>query len=214
MERSRRSDESTRYVVATNEIIIPAAVLQPPLWDRANDSACSYGAIGAVIGHELTHALDDRGARYDDAGNLRNWWTPEDFEEFSRRADCIASQFDGYFVEDDVHLNGQLVRGESISDLGGLTARRSKRTRRPAGKPRRVIAGFAPEQRVFLGWARMWTANLRPELARRMALTNNHPIGRYRVNGTVSNMPEFATAFGCKAGDLMVAPPSARCRLW
>jgi putative endopeptidase len=201
------------YRPATNEIIIPAAVLQPPLWDPAADSAFNYGAIGALIGHELTHAFDDRGARFDAAGNLHDWWSPADLDEFNRRADCIARQFDTYVVG-DVHENGKLVRGESIADLGGLTAALEAYAAATRGQARRMIGGFTPEQRLFIGWARMWTANLRPEYARKMTLTNNHPIGRYRVNGTISNMPEFAAAFGCKAGDAMVRPPEQRCAVW
>jgi putative endopeptidase len=201
------------YRAATNEIIIPAAILQPPLWDPATDSAFNYGAIGALIGHELTHAVDDRGARFDAAGNLYNWWSPADLDEFNRSADCIAQQFDTYFVG-DIHENGKLVRGESIADLGGLTAALEAYAAATRGQARRVIGGFTPEQRLFLGWARLWTANLRPEYARKMTLTNNHPIGRYRINGTISNMPEFAAAFGCKAGDAMVRPPEQRCAVW
>jgi putative endopeptidase len=201
------------YQAGTNEIIIPAAVLQPPLWDPATDSAFNYGAIGALIGHELTHAFDDRGARFDAAGNLHDWWSPADLDEFNRRADCVARQFDTYVVG-DVHENGKLVRGESIADLGGLTAAFEAYAAATRGQARRLIGGFTPEQRVFLGWARMWTANLRPEYARKMTLTNNHPIGRYRVNGTISNMPEFAAAFGCKAGDAMVRQPEQRCTAW
>jgi predicted metalloendopeptidase len=201
------------YRAGTNEIIIPAGVLQPPLWDSTADSAFNYGAIGALIGHELTHAFDDRGARFDEEGNLHDWWRPEDRDEFNRRADCISGQFDAYVVG-DVHENGKLVRGESIADLGGLTAALEAYTAATSGQPRRIIGGFTPEQRLFLGWARMWTANLRPEYARKMTLTNNHPIGLYRVNGTVANMPSFATAFGCKAGDAMVRPPEARCTVW
>lgn len=201
------------YRAGTNEIIIPAAVLQPPLWDPAADSAFNYGAIGALIGHELTHAFDDRGARFDAAGNLRDWWSPPDLAEFNRRAECIARQFDNYVVG-DLHVNGNLVRGESIADLGGLTAALEAYVADQEGQPRRMIGGFSPEQRLFLGWARMWTANLRPEYARKMTLTNYHPIGRYRVNGTVSNMPEFAAAFGCKTGDAMVRSTEKRCTVW
>lgn len=202
------------YVAARNEIVIPAAVLQPPLYDPEADDAYNYGGIGALIGHELTHGFDDRGAKYDAHGDLKNWWSPQALAEFHTRAGCLIDQFSSFTVDGGIHVDGRLVLGESVADLGGVTIAYDAFEKSLQGKPRVVIDGLTPEQRFFLGWARIWTVNIRPEQARLRATTDFHPLGRFRVNGPLSNMPAFAKAYGCKAGDAMVRAGNQRCDLW
>ncbi|HEX8922029.1 MAG TPA: M13 family metallopeptidase, partial [Pyrinomonadaceae bacterium] len=189
--------------------------LQPPFYDPQADDAFNYGGIGAVIGHEMTHGFDDKGAQFDAEGNLVNWWTPEDLKKFNERTACVVAQFDAYEVEPGLHQNGKLVVGESVADLGGLTVAYAAYQKSLEGKPRPpVIGGFTPEQRFFLGWAQVWAQNIRPEAARLRTATDPHPLGRFRVNGPLSNMPAFAQAFSCKTGDQMVRPPDKRCQIW
>jgi predicted metalloendopeptidase len=196
-----------------NEIVFPAGILQPPFYDPKRDDAYNYGAIGAVIGHEITHGFDDQGAQFDLHGNLKNWWAPDDLKNFQDRGECVAKQFDGYEVEKGLHANGKLVEGESIADLGGVTLAYAAFQKSLAGKPLETDAnGFTPEQRFFLGYANNWAVNVRPELARLQTNTDPHPIPRYRANGPLSNMAEFAKAFGCRKGDAMVREQS--CKIW
>src|SRR6266480_1463061 len=184
-----------------NEIVFPAGIMQPPFYDPNADDAVNYGGMGAVIGHEITHGFDDHGSKFDGKGNRKDWWTPEDLRNFQSRAKCVSDQFDGYVVDGDLHENGKLVLGESIADLGGLAIAYAAYEKSLAGKPRPPDRdGFTPEQRFFLGWAQVWGANERLEYARLMANTNPHPLGRFRANGPLSNMAEFAKAFGCKQG--------------
>ncbi|HZT58607.1 MAG TPA: M13 family metallopeptidase [Pyrinomonadaceae bacterium] len=198
-----------------NEIVFPAGILQPPFFNPAADDAINYGAIGAVIGHEITHGFDDEGANFDLAGNLKDWWTPADKKNFEGRADCIVKQFDAFEVEPGLHEQGKLVSGESIADLGGLTVAYHAYEKSLEGKPRPAdIDGFTPEQRFFLGWAQVWAEKATPEYERLIAKNNEHPLSRFRVNGPLSNMPEFAQAFQCKAGDPMVRPADERCQIW
>jgi len=196
-----------------NEIVFPAGIMQPPFYDPNADDAVNYGGMGAVIGHEITHGFDDHGSKFDGKGNLKDWWTPEDLNNFNARAKCVSDQFDGYVVEGDLHENGKLVLGESIADLGGLAIAYAAYEKSLQGKPRPPDKdGFTPEQRFFLGWAQVWGANERIEYARLMANTNPHPLGRFRGNGPLSNMAEFAKAFGCKHGDAMVREQA--CKIW
>jgi putative endopeptidase len=196
-----------------NEIVFPAGILQPPFYDPKRDDAYNYGGIGAVIGHEITHGFDDQGAQFDAKGNLKNWWTPEDLKNFQDRGDCVAKQFDGYVVEGDLHQNGKLVEGESIADLGGVTIAYAAFEKSIEGKPREKDAnGFTPEQQFFLGFAENWAVNVRPELAKLQANTDPHPLPHFRGNGPLSNMAEFASAFGCKKGDPMVRQQI--CKIW
>ena len=198
-----------------NEIVFPAGILQPPFFNPAADDAINYGAIGAVIGHEITHGFDDEGANFDLAGNLKDWWTPADKKNFEGRADCIVKQFDAFEVEPGLHEQGKLVSGESIADLGGLTVAYHAYQKSLEGKPRPAdVDGFTPEQRFFLGWAQVWAEKATPEYERLIAKNNEHPLPRFRVNGPLSNMPEFAQAFQCKAGDPMVRPEADRCQIW
>jgi putative endopeptidase len=203
------------YSPTRNEIVFPAGILQPPFFDDGSgaDDAINYGGIGAVIGHEMTHGFDDQGRLYDEDGNLRNWWTPDDAERFNARAQCIVDQFSAYRVG-DLNLNGKLVEGEAIADLGGLTLAYRAFERAEAGKPKPVIDGFTPEQRFFLGFAQIWGSTTSPQLARTYALVDPHPPDEDRVDGTVRNMPQFASAFGCAASGAMVRNPTKRCQIW
>lgn len=203
------------YQPLRNEIVFPAGILQPPFFDFSADDALNYGAIGAVIGHEMTHGFDDRGRQYDSDGNLREWWSPEDLTNYQARASCVEQQFSSFKVEEGLFQIGKLVLGESIADLGGLKIAYRALQKSLEGKPRpKDIDGFTPEQRFFLGWAQVWATNYRPEAARQQALTDPHPLSRFRVNGPLSNLPEFIKAFGCKDGDPMVRPTSDRCEIW
>ena len=203
------------YSAPNNEIVFPAGILQPPFFDANADDALNYGSIGAVIGHEVTHGFDDSGSQFDPQGNLRNWWTEEDRKKFTARAECVADQFSGYQATDGTKLNGKLVLGESIADLGGITIAYDALKKSMEGKPRPAnIDGFTPEQRFFIGWGVVWAMTQRPESERQQALSDPHPLSRYRVNGPLSNLPEFAAAFGCKAGDAMVRPADRRCSVW
>jgi putative endopeptidase len=196
-----------------NEIVFPAGIMQPPFYDPNADDAVNYGGMGAVIGHEITHGFDDHGSKFDGKGNLKDWWTPDDLKNFQSRANCVSDQFDGYVVDGDLHENGKLVLGESIADLGGLAIAYAAYEKSLEGKPRPPDRdGFTPEQRFFLGWAQVWGANERLEYARLMANTNPHPLGRFRANGPLSNMADFAKAFGCKHGDAMVREQA--CKIW
>ncbi|MCU1317569.1 MAG: peptidase [Candidatus Acidoferrum typicum] len=196
-----------------NEIVFPAGILQPPFYDPQADDAVNYGGMGAVIGHEITHGFDDHGSKFDAQGNLKDWWSPEDLKNFKARAACVSGQFDAYVVDGDLHENGKLVLGESIADLGGLTISYAAYEKSLAGKPRPPDRdGFTPEQRFFLGWTQVWGANERMEYARLMANTNPHPLPRFRGNGPLSNMAEFAKAFGCKKGEAMVREQA--CKIW
>jgi putative endopeptidase len=197
-----------------NEIVFPAGILQPPFFNPEADDAINYGSIGAVIGHEITHGFDDQGAKFDLQGNLKDWWTPADLKNFQTRGECVVNQFSAYEVEPGLKMTGKLVSGESIADLGGLTVAYDAYQKSVAGKRPENIDGFTPEQRFFLGWAQVWASKDRPEFVRLIAQSDPHPISHFRVNGPLSNMPQFAAAFQCKAGDPMVRPEKDRCQVW
>jgi putative endopeptidase len=197
-----------------NEIVFPAGILQPPFFNPAADDAINYGAIGAVIGHEITHGFDDKGAMFDLHGNLKNWWAEADLKNFKARGECVVNQFSAFEVEPGLKVQGALVSGEAIADLGGLTVAYEAFKKAQAGKPAEKIDGFTPEQRFFLGWAQVWASKYTPEFARLITQSDPHPLDRFRVNGPLSNMPEFAAAYGCKAGDPMVRPEKDRCQVW
>jgi len=201
------------YNPLKNEIVFPAGILQPPFFDGKADDAVNYGAIGAVIGHEMTHGFDDQGRKFDAHGNLRDWWSSEDAKNYDQRAACVEKQFDGYSVQDGLHENGKLVLGESIADLGGLTIAWRAYQKSLEGKPAPApIDGLTAAQRFFLSYARVWAENDRPESERLQVVTNPHPLGRFRAIAAPSNMPEFEKAFGCKGGEPMVR--SDRCQIW
>jgi putative endopeptidase len=203
------------YNPQLNEIVFPAGILQPPFFDPAASDAYNYGAMGATIGHEITHGFDDEGAKFDSQGNLRDWWTAEDLKHFQERGECVANQFSGYEVEKGLHENGKLVEGESIADLGGLAIAYAAYNESLRGKPpsqQKDANGFTTEQMFFVGYAQSWTLNVRPEYARLQVNTDPHPLPKFRANGPLSNMPEFAKAFHCKKGDPMVR--SNICKIW
>jgi putative endopeptidase len=202
------------YEPTNNDITFPAAILLPPFYAAGSDDALNYGAIGAVIGHEMTHGFDDNGRQYDQTGSLRNWWTPTDAKQFTARAACVTKQYGAMEAAPGVLQNGPLVTGESIADLGGLRIAYKAYEASQAGKPRRVINGYTPEQRFFLAFATVWAENDRPEFARFLGQSNEHPVARNRVIGTLINMPEFAAAFHCTPHDKMVKPPAKVCRIW
>ncbi len=199
-----------------NEIVFPAGILQPPYFDLTADDALNYGAIGAVIGHEMSHGFDDQGRKFDLQGNLKDWWTEADAKNYTDRATCVEQQFSNFKVEEiSMNQNGKLVLGESIGDLGGLKIAWLAFQKSMQGKPRPAdIDGFTPEQRFFLGWAQVWGRKQTPEAMRQQVLTDPHPLGRFRVNGPLSNMPQFAEAFHCQLGDRMVRPADQRCQVW
>ncbi len=202
------------YNGSMNEIVFPAGILQPPFFDPQADDATNYGGIGYVIGHEMTHGFDDQGRKSDAQGNLRDWWTPADAQAFDQRANMVAEQYSGYIAVDSVHVNGRLTLSENIADLGGITIAYTAMEHVYANQPRDTIAGFTPEQRFFLAVAQAWRESTRPEFARQLAITDPHSPGRWRVNGPLSNMPQFAQAFHCKVGDPMVRPESERPQIW
>ena len=192
------------YNPVRNEIVFPAGIMQPPFFDPTADDAVNYGAMGAIIGHEIMHGFDDQGSQFDARGNLSNWWTEQDRAEFTRRAQVLVEQYGAYTVLDSLHVNGQLTLGENIGDLGGLIIAYEGLQRALAGKPRQSIDGFTPEQRFFLSFAQAWRGLARDEAMRLQVQTDPHSPRRFRAIGPVSNMPEFAAAFGCRPGDAMV----------
>ena len=200
------------YNPQENNINFPAGILQPPFYDPKVDDAVNFGAIGAVIGHELTHGFDDSGSDFDAQGNLRNWWTPKDREQFDKLEQCFVNEYDGFVAVDDVHLKGKLTLGENTADNGGLRIADMALLDVLGSAPQKPIDGFMPEQRLFIGWGQIWCENQRPENARLMAGLDQHSPGKFRVNGVVGNMPEFQKAFGCKANAPMVRNPA--CRVW
>ena len=202
------------YNPSLNEIVFPAGILQPPFFDMEADDAANYGAIGAVIGHEMGHGFDDQGSKFDSLGNLRDWWTEEDRKKFDERAACIVDQFDSIDVGDGLKHNGRLVTGEAMGDVGGLTLAYKAYKRSLKGKEGPVIDGFTADQRFFLAFARVWGMHERPEHRRMAVQTDPHPIAKWRVNGTLANMPEFFAAFKCERGQAMVRPEEKRCKLW
>jgi len=201
------------YNPLENNINFPAGILQPPFFIKAADDAVNFGAAAAVVGHELTHGFDDQGRRFDAQGNLRDWWTEADGKAFDERALCIDKQYSGYTAVDDIKLNGKLTLGENVADNGGLRLAWMALNELMKTKPLPAKAdGLSPQQRFFVGWGQMWCENRSDEIARLHAKTNPHSPGRYRTNGVVSNMPEFAAAFSCSAPAKMVQQPV--CRVW
>ena len=196
-----------------NEIVFPAGILQPPFFNAKADDAINYGGIGAVIGHEITHGFDDEGSKYDASGNLKSWWTETDRKAFDERTSCVADQFGKYKVGGDVFMNGKLTLGENIADLGGLTMAyvAFENSMKGAPKPAK-IDNLTPEQRFFLGWAQAWAEVSTPQVEAYQAQNDPHSIARFRVNGPLANMPQFAEAFGCKQNSNMVRTDI--CKIW
>ena len=202
------------YNPTLNEIVFPAAILQPPFFDLAADEAVNYGAIGAVIGHEIGHGFDDKGSTFDGDGALRNWWTDEDRAEFEKRTGTLVDQFNGYKVFDDLHVNGEFTLGENIGDLGGLSIALKAYQMSLNGAESPIIDGYTGEQLVFLGWALVWRRKYRDEELRRRIATDPHSPAEFRVNGIVRNGPEFYTAFEVQEEDELYLPPEERVKIW
>ena len=205
------------YNPTMNEIVFPAGILQPPFFNPNADDAINYGGIGAVIGHEMTHGFDDRGRQYDAAGNLRDWWSPASAEAYKKRAQSVVDQYAAYEPLPGLHLNGELTQGENIADIGGVKIAYLALQKALAKHPeeaQKKIDGFTPEQRFFLGFAQIWRANQRDEDTKRRVMIDPHSPGRFRCNGPLSNMPEFAKAFNASDGAPMVRPTDKRVNIW
>jgi endothelin-converting enzyme/putative endopeptidase len=203
------------YNPLLNEIVFPAGILQPPAFDVTATDAVNYGAIGVVIGHEISHGFDDQGAQFDAQGRLANWWTPADEEKFKARGQCVVDQFDSYFIEPGIHHNGKLVLGESIGDLAGAKlAYLAYKKSREGKPPEATIDGFTPDQQFFIAWGQWRGDEIRMETQRTMVQGDPHPIAKYRVNGPLSNLPAFQAAFQCKADAPMVRQGKDRCEVW
>jgi putative endopeptidase len=202
------------YSSTMNEIVFPAAILQPPFFNVDADDAVNYGAIGGVIGHEFTHGFDDQGRRSDGDGNLRDWWTEQDAAQFQGRAQLMIDQYSSFNPIDDLHLQGALGLGENIADLGGLTVSYKAYQNSLNGQDGAVIDGFTPEQRFFMGWGQVWRIKFRDEALRQQVITGPHSPGMYRVLGTLSNMPQFYEAYDVKPGDGMYRDDKVRVKIW
>jgi predicted metalloendopeptidase len=202
------------YNPSMNEVVFPAAILQPPFFNRVADDAVNYGGIGAVIGHEVGHGFDDQGSKWDGAGNLRDWWTPADRSEFDRRTAALAAQFDRFEPLPGFKVNGRFTLGENIGDLSGVTIAYAAYHLSLGGKQAPLIDGFSGDQRFFLGWAQIWRRKHRVDDLKHRLATDPHSPAEYRVNGTLRNVPAFYAAFGVKEGDKMYLPPGQRVQIW
>ncbi|MGZ4876441.1 MAG: M13 family metallopeptidase, partial [Candidatus Angelobacter sp.] len=202
------------YNPLLNEIVFPAGILQQPSFSVENADAINYGGIGVVIGHEISHGFDDEGAQFDAQGRLNNWWTADDMKRFQDRTSCVVHQFDNYFVEPNIHHNGKLVLGESIGDLAGAKIAYLAFKKAQQSHPEPTIDGYTPEQQFFIAWGQWRGDEIRPETQRTMVQGDPHPIGKYRVIGPLSNLPEFKQAFSCKNDAAMVRPAANRCTVW
>jgi putative endopeptidase len=202
------------YNGSLRDIVFPAGILQAPIFDANADPAYNYGAIGGVIGHELTHGFDDQGRTIDAAGALRDWWTPKDAAEFKRRAKILGNQYAQFEPVPGVHIKPDLTMGENIADLGGLTLAIDAYHESLHGAKAPVVDGFTGDQRVFLGWAQAWAGKMTPEAIRNLTTSDPHSYRKYRVNGVVRNIDAWYAAFGVKPGDAMYIPPAKRARIW
>jgi endothelin-converting enzyme/putative endopeptidase len=202
------------YNPQMNDINFPAGVLQPPLYDAKLDAAPNYGNTGSTIGHELTHAFDDEGRQFDAKGNLKDWWTKDDADQFVKHSDCVVDQYGQYVIVDDIKINSKLTEGEDVADLGGTILAYMAWKNATKGANLSSVDGLTPEQRYFVGFAQWACEKQRPENLRVSAVTNPHSPGIYRINGVVVNMPQFGQAFGCKAGQPMVKPSDKVCKVW
>jgi endothelin-converting enzyme/putative endopeptidase len=202
------------YSPSMNDINFPAGVLMPPLYDLKIDDAPNYGNTGSTIGHELTHGFDDEGRQFDGDGNLRDWWTKKDATAFETRANCVRDQYSQYVVVDNIKINGHLTSGEDIADLGGTILAWAAWKEATKGTKLEPVEGLTPDQRFFVGLAQWACENERPENLRVQAATNPHSPGKYRINGVVVNMPEFAEAFQCKDGSALKKPAEKICKVW
>lgn len=202
------------YNPLLNEIVFPAGILQPPAFDAQAVDAVNYGGIGVVIGHEISHGFDDQGAQFDAQGRLANWWSAQDLQQFQQRTACVARQFDGYFIEPDIHHNGKLVLGESIADLAGVKVAYLAFHKARQQHPAPTVDGFTPDQQFFIAWGQFRGDEIRPETQRLMVQGDPHPIAKFRVIGPLSNLAAFAQAFSCRGDSPMVRSGAERCEVW
>ncbi len=202
------------YNPLANEIVFPAAILQPPFFDMKADDAVNYGGIGAVIGHEISHGFDDQGRKFDGKGVLRDWWTDKDNELFMARANALVQQYNAFSPVAGMNVDGQLTLGENIGDLSGLAVAHKAYQIALNGQPAPVLDGFTGEQRFYLGWGQIWARNYREDELRKRLKTDPHSPSEYRSNGILRNMPAFAEAFDVKAGDKMYLAPDQAVRIW
>jgi putative endopeptidase len=202
------------YNGSLRDIVFPAGILQAPIFDAAADPAFNYGAVGGVIGHELTHGFDDQGRHIDATGALRDWWTPADAEAFTARAKVLGDQYATYEPVPGMHINPDLTMGENLADLGGFAMALDAYHASLKGKPAPVVDGLTGDQRVFLGWAQAWAGKMRPEAIRKLTASDPHSYRKYRVNGVVPNIDGWYAAFGIKPGDALYIPPEKRARVW
>lgn len=202
------------YNPSLNEIVFPAAILQPPFFNLAADDAVNYGGIGAIIGHEMGHGFDDQGSKYDAQGNLRNWWTKKDLKEFEARSKNLVTQYSQYKVFDDLYVNGELTLSENIGDLSGITIAYQAYQTSLKGKPAPVIDGFTGDERFFMGFAQIWRSKFVEATMRNIIATDNHSPEEFRALGALSNVNEFYKTFDVKKGDAMYIAPDKRVKIW
>jgi putative endopeptidase len=202
------------YNASLNEIVFPAGILQPPFFDPAADDAVNYGAIGAVIGHEISHGFDDQGSRSDAQGNLKNWWTADDRARFTAKTDKLARQYDACVAVDDLHVNGRLTLGENIADLGGVAIAYAAYQKSLHGKPAPVIDGFTGPQRFFIGFAQVWRGSIRDADQRLLLRTDPHSPMQFRATVPLTNIQAFYDAFDVKPDSAMYRAPDERVEVW
>jgi predicted metalloendopeptidase len=202
------------YNPVFNEVVFPAAILQPPFFDPKAAAAVNYGAIGAVIGHEMGHGFDDQGAKSDAKGVLRTWWKPEDISAFQKRTEALADQYSMFEPLKGLHVNGHLTLGENIGDLGGVTIAHDAYLISLGAAPAPSADGYTADQQFFMGWAQVWRTLDRDEALRNQVMTNPHSPGEYRVNGVVRNVDAWYTAFHVQPGDKLYLAPEKRVHIW
>ena len=202
------------YNPTTNEICFPAGILQPPFFDVNADDASNYGAIGVVIGHEMTHGFDDQGRNFDQNGNMKDWWTEEDANRFKELTSILVKQYDSIIVLGDEHANGKFTLGENIADHGGLRVSYTAFKKTQQGRSEEKTDGFTPDQRFFLSYAGVWAGNIRDAEILRRTKTDPHSLGRWRVNAALKNIEPFFKAFNIKEGDPMFLAPAERVTIW
>jgi predicted metalloendopeptidase len=202
------------YNPSLNEIVFPAAILQPPFFNSAADDAVNYGGIGAIIGHEMGHGFDDQGSKYDAEGNLRNWWTKKDLKEFEARSKNLIAQYSKYKVFDDLYVNGELTLSENIGDLSGVSIAYKAYQTSLNGQPAPVIDGFTGDERFFMGFAQIWRSKFIEETMRNIIATDNHSPEEFRAVGALSNVDQFYKTFNVKEGDKMYIRPQDRVKIW
>jgi len=202
------------YNPSVNEIVFPAAILQPPFFDLEADDAVNYGGIGAVIGHEIGHGFDDQGSTFDGDGVMKNWWTEKDMAAFKAKTAALVEQYNSFEALPGLHVNGAFTLGENIGDLGGLSIAVKAYKESLQGKEAPVLDGFTGMQRVFLGWGKVWKEKIREEALRNQILADPHSPAKFRANGTVRNIPEFYEAFNVKPNNKLYLAPDKRVKIW